>query len=109
MNRIAVALVAFALAVPIIAQTDPPAKQDPQPQPAAVSKQKDPTADPGVRKLSRRESLRTPGSAVASFCFGCGSCFAGGSVWAMMGKARANATTATAILFMSVLDADIPG
>jgi len=55
MNRIAVALVAFALAVPIIAQTDPPAKQDPQPQPAAVSKQKDPTADPGVRKLSRRE------------------------------------------------------
>ncbi|HEV8433165.1 MAG TPA: VWA domain-containing protein [Thermoanaerobaculia bacterium] len=55
MNRIAVAVVAVALAVPIIAQTDPPAKQDPQPQPAAVSKQKDPTADPGVRKLSRRE------------------------------------------------------
>ena len=55
MNRIAVAVVAVALAVPIIAQTDAPAKQDPQPQPAAASKQKDPTADPGVRKLSRRE------------------------------------------------------
>ncbi len=55
MNKIAVAVVAVALAVPIIAQTDPPAKQDPQPQPAATSKQKDPTADPGIRKLSRRE------------------------------------------------------
>lgn len=48
MNRIAVAVVAVALAVPIIAQTEPPAK------PPAV-KQQDPTADPGVRKLSRRE------------------------------------------------------
>src|SRR5689334_6384403 len=55
MNRIAAALVALVLAVPIIAQTGPPAKQEPQPQPAAASKQKDPTADPGVRKLSRRE------------------------------------------------------
>jgi Ca-activated chloride channel family protein len=59
MNRIAVAVVAFALAVPIIAQTEPPAKQDPQPQPqsapAAKPKAKDATADPGVRKLSRRE------------------------------------------------------
>jgi Ca-activated chloride channel family protein len=55
MNRIAVAIVAVALAVPIIAQTDPPAKQDPQPAAAPAAKQKDPTADPGVRKLSRRE------------------------------------------------------
>jgi Ca-activated chloride channel family protein len=52
MNRIAVAVVAVALALPIIAQTDTGAKQDPQP---AVAKQKDPTADPGIRKLSRRE------------------------------------------------------
>jgi Ca-activated chloride channel homolog len=49
MNRIAVAVVALALAFPIIAQTGPAAKPDPQP------KQKDATADPGVRKLSRRE------------------------------------------------------
>ena len=47
MNRIAVAVVALALALPIIAQTAPPAKQDPP--------KKDSTADPGVRKLSRRE------------------------------------------------------
>ncbi|HEX7191474.1 MAG TPA: VWA domain-containing protein [Thermoanaerobaculia bacterium] len=41
--------------MPIIAQTDPPAKQDPQPQPTAAAKPKDSTSDPGVRKLSRRE------------------------------------------------------
>src|ERR1043166_94208 len=55
MNRIAVAVVAVALAAPILAQTDAPANRAPQPQPAAASKAKDPTADPGVRKLSRRE------------------------------------------------------
>jgi Ca-activated chloride channel family protein len=55
MKRIAIALavsLSFA-AGNIIAQTSAPAKADAKP--AAEAKQKDPTADPGVRKLSRRE------------------------------------------------------
>jgi Ca-activated chloride channel family protein len=55
MKRIAIALaISLSLAAGnIIAQSDPPAKQDPKP--AADAKQKDPAVDPGVRKLSRRE------------------------------------------------------